>query len=127
MTECAPELTLGLLVLRTSQVEAKLTFYRILGLAFVEEKHGAGPVHYSCQLGRTVIEIYPGSAQEPLDYRKSGATLLGFNVASLDGVLDAMRRIGVPVLTDPKTTVWGRRAVLKDPDGRAVELNEPMR
>ena len=41
------ELTLGLLVLRSSCMEAALTFYRALGLSFVEEKHGSGPVHYS--------------------------------------------------------------------------------
>jgi predicted enzyme related to lactoylglutathione lyase len=120
------EITLGLLVLRSSDMDAALTFYRAIGLAFVEEQHGSGPVHYSCILGATVIEIYPGSAQEPLDLGGSGATMLGFNVASLDAVLDALKQIGAPILTTPKVSAWGRRAVVHDPDGRAVELNEPV-
>jgi lactoylglutathione lyase len=118
--------TLGLVVLRSSDIEALLTFYRAIGLSFMEEKHGSGPMHYSCQLGTTVIEIYPGAAPVPQDFRDSGATLLGFNVASLDAILDAMKLMNVPVLTVPKRSAWGRRAVVQDPDGRAVELNEPI-
>ena len=118
------ELMLGLLVLRSSQIEASLTFYRALGLAFAEEKHGSGPVHYSSRVGATVIEIYPGLVQEPLNYRGSGATLLGFSVASLDAILDALKQIDTPILTAPMVSAWGRRVVVQDPDGRAVELNE---
>jgi lactoylglutathione lyase len=118
------EPTIGLIVLRSGSVEASLAFYRAIGLSFIEEKHGSGPVHYSCVLGPTVIEIYPGEAQEPQDYRGSGSTLLGFKVASLDAVLDTMKMMGAPVLTAPKRSAWGRRAIVQDPDGRAVELSE---
>jgi predicted enzyme related to lactoylglutathione lyase len=121
------ELTLGLLVLRSSQMEASLAFYHAIGLSFVEEKHGSGPIHYSCRVGASVIEIYPGSAREPQNHQESGATLLGFNVSSLDTVLDTLKQIGAPVLTDPKMSAWGRRAVVQDPDGRAVELLQPIR
>ncbi len=118
--------TLGLLVLRTSRMEESLAFYRAIGLSFVEEKHGSGPVHYSCEVGTTVIEIYPGAAQELQDYRGSGATLLGFNVVSLNAVLEAMKLLAAPVLTAPKRSAWGQRAVVQDPDRRAVELCEPI-
>ena len=120
------ELTLGLVVLRSSRIEASLAFYRAIGLSFVEEKHGSGPIHYSYRLGSTVIEIYPGNVQEAQDYRGSGATLLGFNVVSVEAVLDIMKPMGVTVLTAPRSSVWGRRAVVQDPDGRAVEINEPV-
>ena len=119
--------TLGLIVLRSSRMEASLAFYRAIGLSFVEERHGSGPVYYSCQLGATVIEIYPGAAQEPQDHRGSGSTLLGFTVGNLDSVLDAMRLLDVPILTAPKTSAWGRRALVQDPDARAVELNEAVK
>lgn len=118
--------TLGLLVLRTHQMEAVLVFYRALGLAFEPEKHGSGPVHYSCRLGATVLEIYPGSPQQPIDHRGSGATLLGFGVASLDSTLEALRPLAVEILTAPRSSAWGRRAVIKDPDGRAIEISEPL-
>ena len=119
------QLSLALLVLCTSRMEASLAFYRAVGLLLVEEKHGSGPVHYSCQMGDTVVEIYPGAAHEILDYRNGGAAMPGFNVASLETVLTAIEQTGAPILTAPRTTVWGRRAVVQDPDGRAVELNEP--
>ena len=121
------EPTLGLIVLRSIHMEATLAFCRAIGLSFVEERHGSGPVHYSCLLGATVIEIYPGAAQDALDHRGSGSTLLGFNVDSLEVVLEGMRLLNVPIRTAPKTSGWGRRAVVQDPDGRAVELNEPVK
>jgi hypothetical protein len=68
-----------------------------------------------------------GAAQELQDYRGSGSTLLGFNVGNLDAVLDAMRLLNTPVLTAPKASAWGRQAVVLDPDGRTVELNEAVK
>lgn len=119
------QISLALLVLRTSHMEASLAFYRAIGLSLVEEKHGSGPIHYSCQMGETVVEIYPETAQEILDYRRGGATMLGFRVESLKTTVIAIEQTGARLLSPPKATAWGRRAVALDPDGRAVELNEP--
>ena len=121
--------TLNLLVLRAADVQASLRFYQALGLSFVQEQHGTGPVHFSCELGAMVIEIYParargGGAGAP-DRRDAGATIVGFRVESLAAVIDALAREGAVVLTAPQDTPWGKRAVVSDPDGRAVELNEP--
>ena len=92
-----------------------------LGLVFAEERHGNGPVHRSCGIGETVLEIYPGEAGragEP----PAGATMTGFRVASLDEVLQAIREIGGAVVSGPAAGEWGRRVVVQDPDGRAVEI-----
>ncbi len=51
--------------------------------------------------------------------------MLGFRVASLEPALEALEPLGVRILTPPRTTPWGRRAVVQDPDGRAVEISEP--
>jgi lactoylglutathione lyase len=118
-------LSLALLVLRTGHLDDSLAFYRAVGLALVEEKHGSGPAHYACQIGDVVLELYPGTTQDLIDHRSSGATMLGFNVASLDAVLAAIEQTGARILSSAKTTLWGRRAVVQDPDGRAIELNEP--
>jgi hypothetical protein len=53
---------LALMVLRTSQMETTLAFYRALGFSFVQERHGSGPVHYSTQLGSSVLEIFPSDS-----------------------------------------------------------------
>ncbi len=119
MTE--PRVTL--IVLRAQDVERTLAFYRALGLTFAQEKHGSGAVHYSSTLGETVIEIYPGKPGPEPDRRAPGATMIGFAVVSLDGVLAAVRALGSTVVTKPKQGD-SRRAVVEDPDGRAVEITE---
>ncbi len=53
------DLKLSLMVLRSPRLEETRRFYDSLGLQFQEEKHGKGPVHYSCSLGSTVLELYP--------------------------------------------------------------------
>src|SRR6266516_5378837 len=102
---------LSLVVLRSYQMDASHAFYQSLGLEFVEEKHGTGPVHYSAQAGSTVLEIYPGEAAEPLNRTSSGAMMLGFGVESLDSIVAALQKLGCPMVTPPRDSTWGRRAV----------------
>lgn len=115
---------LSLIVVRTSQMEASLAFYRALGFQFAEEKHGAGPTHYSTSLGSTMLEIYPGEPAASLNRKASGATMLGFAVSSVDDSVVAARSLGAQIVTAPADSPWGRRAVVIDPDGRAIELSQ---
>jgi lactoylglutathione lyase len=115
------DVSLSLIVLRSANMDATLKFYQALGLTFVQEQHGSGPVHFSCELGKTVLEIYPAEAGTAPERKNGGATMLGFSVASVDGVL---AQVSTTVITPPKDSAWGRRAVVLDPDGRAIELNE---
>jgi lactoylglutathione lyase len=119
--------TISLIVLRTSQMEAALAFYKALGLVFTEESHGTGPIHYSTQTGPSVLEIYPGEPSEPINRKAGGATMLGFSVQSLDDILPVLEKLPSKFISGPKDSAWGRRAVIADPDGRAVELSEPKR
>lgn len=107
---------LNLIVLKTRQLAQLRSFYSALGLTFVEEKHGDGPPHLSARVGEVVIELYPLAA----DARAADATTrLGFSVPNLDEVLASL---GPAVGGGPRETAWGRRAVVRDPDGRKVEL-----
>jgi hypothetical protein len=36
-----------------------LQFFAGMGMAFVREQHGKGPVHQSCKVQSSVFEIYP--------------------------------------------------------------------
>jgi len=111
--------TLTLLVLKTRQVAGVRAFYQALGIAFVEERHGDGPAHVAGVVGGLTLEVYP----LPDGPEAADRTLrLGFSVADLGRVLDALQAAGTPVLNPPEQTTWGRRAVVRDPDGRAVEL-----
>ncbi|AKT37274.1 VOC family protein [Chondromyces crocatus] len=117
-------ISLGLLVLRTRDVPRLVAFYRAMGLPFVEEQHGAGPTHFSCELGGLVVEIYParpgttGASEGAADLR------LGFRVPSIERALAALTQTSPCVRSGPRADAWGRCAVVVDPDGRAVELRE---
>ena len=110
--------SLTLLVLYTEDIERLRLFYEACGLTMNEEQHDDGPRHYSSVLSSgTVFELYPGAVNDGR---------LGLRVPSLDRALDAMntggnRLEGKPILRDGM-----RYIVVKDPDGRRVELSESL-
>ncbi|MDI2127473.1 VOC family protein [Yinghuangia seranimata] len=87
-----------LVVLYSTRLEACREFYAGLGLVFARERHGTGPVHYAAVLeDGCVLELYPATT-----VRETGALRLGLGVES--GPLPPGRH------------------VLRDPDGRTVEV-----
>jgi lactoylglutathione lyase len=115
---------LNLIVLRASDISITVTFYRALGLEFVQEQHGTGPVHYACESEGLVIEIYPGKAGNAIDRKQAGAVTLGFQVSDLGNTLETLKTLNVMIVNEAQTTNWGLRAVVQDPDGRAVDLTQ---
>ena len=116
MTE--PELRL--LVVRSPQHGVVRRFYEALGVPFVDEQHGRGPAHAAATLpSGLVFEIYPSNtgggpgAGTALDVR------LGFTVDDLDAAVDAALAAGGTLRSRHDD-----RALLVDPDGRAVEVSE---
>lgn len=116
--DASPDAQFALLVIKTNQLENVLAFYRSIGIGFSEERHGQGRLHYAGKIGPTVFELYPATEADSVD----AATRLGFRVAILSETVDALRARGTLVASEPKSTSWGIRAVVRDPDGRAVEL-----
>jgi predicted enzyme related to lactoylglutathione lyase len=115
------EVLLTLLVLKTRQVGQLRRFYQTLGIALAEEQHGKGPVHFAGRAGAVVIEVYPLTDDgSPVD----SSTRLGFTVENVAEVIQALEGIGTNIVTPPKETAWGLQAVVRDPDGRSVELME---
>ena len=114
-------ISLTLLVLKTRQVDSLRAFYQTLGIELVEEQHGKGPAHFAGQAGGVVIEVYPlpdnGSQVD-------STTRLGFGVENLSEIVQALQEIGTKIVTPPRKTAWGFQAVVRDPDGRAVELSQ---
>jgi len=118
--ELSPKLSL--VVVHAGNVELTKDFYAMLGLDFCEEQHGTGPRHYAATLGALAFEIYPRSESFP------GASMrVGFEVPFLDRTYGILRNRGVPIVSEPKDSPWGRRMVVKDPDGNRVELTESRR
>jgi lactoylglutathione lyase len=114
------ETALNLVVIRTADSDKSARFYELLGLRFQKHRHGTGPEHLACEMGAAVFEIY--SRKDESD--STSAVRLGFKVAKLDAVVAGLQEIGVTVVSPPKDSPWGRRAVVDDPDGHRVELTE---
>jgi lactoylglutathione lyase len=113
------QVKLSLVVLKARQVASLRKFYGSIGIDLSEEQHGKGPVHFAGQVGGVVLEVYPLAEDgTPAD----ATTRLGFVVPRLAEVVDELRSVGAPMVTQPQATQWGLRAVVRDPDGRAVEL-----
>ena len=117
----------NLVVLRTADLALARSFYEVLGLSFVQEQHGSGPVHLSCDRGGMVLELYPGKPGQAPERLNAGATMLGFVVESVEVTLEKLNALRINVVTPPKESPWGKRMVVLDPDGRAIEISEPPR
>lgn len=113
-------ITCNLIVLRAQDPKALAEFYERLGLVFEEDKHGKGPVHYAARLPGLVFEIYPRASEA----ESTRAVRLGLTVPSLER---ALADLPGSVVSPPKQTEWGLRAVIKDPEGHKVELLEISR
>jgi len=115
-----PDTILNLIVIRSTDFDHSAQFYQALGLTFVKHRHGNGLDHLSCELGHVVFEIYPRTSESD----STVFTRLGFRVPSVDGAVEQLQKIGVKVISPPKDSPWGRRAVVDDYDGHRVELTQ---
>jgi lactoylglutathione lyase len=113
------------LVLYAADPQASAAFYRALGLPLEDEEHDEGPVHFAAELGPVHFAIYPAreEGQAP-ERRVAGSVFPGFYVESLDHAAEALARAGAQALTGHEQMPWGCRLVARDPDGRAVEVNQ---
>ncbi len=117
--------SLSQLVLRTRRLEPMRDFYeKLLNISFTPEQHGAGPRHYSYQLGEVLLELYPTKQKEDTT-RKVVMDRLGFTVNNLNDLFD--RIDWKYVQTDVFETENGRALELSDPDGRRVYVEEKKR
>ena len=113
---------LGLIVLRASDAARTRRFYEALGLQFAAEQHEQGVLHYACEIGGLVLEIYPGRKAAPPEADAAGATMLGLRVGDVDRAHAAAVELGAKSRRPPVDAPSGRRAVVEDFDGRVIEL-----
>ncbi|HEV7298934.1 MAG TPA: VOC family protein [Tepidisphaeraceae bacterium] len=114
-----PHPRLNLVVLRVSDIDRSAAFYGLLGLTFTKHAHGSGPQHYASESDGFVFELYPATAEQPV----SASARIGFTVADVDDATSKLAATpGARVVTAPKDSEWGRRAVVADLDGHRVEL-----
>lgn len=108
---------LALIVMKSACVDELKKFYETIGLQFMQEQHGTGPVHYSANFGDTIFEIYPvGSGEYP------DKTRLGLYVHNFDEVCARLKSIYALAHSQPRLLRGKEQLVVKDPEGRKVEL-----
>jgi transcriptional regulator with XRE-family HTH domain len=107
-----------LLVLRVADLEVSRAFYAGLGLELVAEQHGNGPLHYSCTMEQTVMELYPCTERSP----RSSRLRFGFQARkdAIDrlcssGFLKERPRV---IRSLPQSKVY----LVRDPDENSIEL-----
>lgn len=113
--------TINLLVLRSSDIHRAVHFYRSIGLTFTLEKHGTGPEHYASSAGGFVFELY----QIEIGQLPTTSARIGFNVKSVDELMPLLQAAGGEIVSVPRSSKAGRRAIVRDFDGHAVELCTP--
>jgi lactoylglutathione lyase len=110
---------LNLIVLRVSDIDRAADFYRLLGLQFTRHAHGSGPEHNAAEIDGLVFELYPATVEQSV----SASARIGFAVADVDAAVGLLAAFpGAKVITPPRDSEWGRRAVVADSDGHRVEL-----
>lgn len=107
---------LNLIVIRTADMLRLVHFYKLLGLEFDYQKHEQGVFHYSTKIGQTVFEIYPllrGQTEADI------STRLGFKIDDFEEKIALLSNF---IISKPVQMEFGLSAILKDPDGRKVEI-----
>lgn len=115
--------SLNLVVIRARDIDRLAGFYSVLGLSFKKHRHGDGPEHLSSSVGGAVFEIYPMRSPD----EGTTSTRLGFTVESLESTINRLRQAQATILSEPRDSEFGRRAVVKDFEGHKVELYESSR
>jgi lactoylglutathione lyase len=108
---------LKLIVLRTSDLEKSVHFYQtLLDCTFDYHNHNQGVFHFSTLIQGVVFEIYPLLKNQATP---DITTRLGFEVNDFDSKIQLFE---TSILNQPQTTEFGTFAILKDPDGRKIEV-----
>lgn len=97
---------INLIVLRSTDIERLKVFYEKLGFSFIKEKHGNGPEHYASGKYGYILELYPAKENDKIG--------LGFKVDNLLECREALLEYSPGIISD--------RFVVRDPDGRRVEI-----
>jgi len=113
-----PSVAINLIVIRSADIDRSADLYSLLGLEFTKHSHGSGPQHYAAEMGSLVFEIYPVQKES----ETSTGARIGFRVEDVDAAALRLQESGARLVSSPKDSPWGRRAVLADLDGHKIEI-----
>ncbi|WP_020536050.1 VOC family protein [Lewinella cohaerens] len=112
---------INLIVIRSDKPKELSAFYEQIGMVFEYHQHEKGPWHFSAEIEGTVFEIYTLMKNQ----KTSDSSLrLGFTIENLEETISNLKKNKVEILREPKDSQWGYFAIIKDLDGRKIELKE---
>ena len=106
------------IILCTDNIDLVAEFYSAVGVDLELEKHGNGPSHFSFKTELS-CEIYP--PRTPPEER----IVLRINTPDVEKVLSTLKeKFSYPdlIVSDVAKLKTGQKAIVRDPDGRIVEL-----
>jgi predicted enzyme related to lactoylglutathione lyase len=113
-------------VISTPDLDRLLEFYKaLLGAEETSRAPEEGPGFYvGLRAGNSDLGLV---SDTDADTSAPQRFLLSVEVADVDGLLKRVEAIGGHVLGPPSNMPWGQRvAHIKDPDGNAVNLAQPL-
>jgi len=116
---------IGSIILFSGDPQTCVAFYQRLGLPLVAEDHGEGPVHYAADIAGCHFAVFPSKPGQAPPHKSGGSHFVGLTVDNLEPTVERAQTFGAPLVEPIRTFPWGRRALVRDPDGRVVELFEP--
>jgi Glyoxalase/Bleomycin resistance protein/Dioxygenase superfamily. len=115
----------GAVIWTTSKVQEVIEFYRAVGIPLEPDSHDEPDKtpHFEADVADTHFAVFEtkdgssGGTQSP--------TMVGLAVDDLVAVVAKLEKMNAKFKTTLEDTPWGKRVVVYDPDGRAVEIYQP--
>ena len=112
--------SIGLLVVRSDDMDRLAAFYTALGFTFEKHSHPPCGKHYATSGTDCVFEIYKRKSDQP----KRTEMFFGLNVSNVDDAVEAAVGHGGTIIRSAEDSEWGRSAIIRDLDGHRVMLSE---
>lgn len=110
------------ITLNTAQPDLLLRFYSILGFQFTQKQVNKGSQAWMGSCGDLNLEIF--NIKESFS-SKSPSVQMTFEVGNVEKVVGEFKKIKAQIMVEPMPIQEGVIAIVMDPDGRSVELNQP--
>lgn len=110
------------ITLNTPHLEDMLSFYKILGVKFLESKVDKGSQVQRAVIGDMEFALYSINlgSEKPVPRLQ-----LSFVIANLEKTIQEVCSVpNVMSILDPTVMPDGKKAIVLDPDGHSVELKE---
>lgn len=111
---------IGLLVIRSDDMDRLAAFYTALGFSFEKHSHPPCGEHYATTETDCVFEIYQRKSDQP----KRTELFFGLKVSNVDDAVESALVHGGTIIRPAEDSEWGRSAIIRDLDDHRVMLSE---